>query len=315
MFLCCGDALFDLFSQPSDGPATIRLEGRVGGSPLNVAVGLARLGRPVAYFTKNSTDLFGQRIAAFLRHEGVDTSLLVSASNNSTLAVVELDAAGVPAYAFYTGGTADRSLSLDELPPVLPADIRAIHIGSYTTATEPTASSLVALVKRESQRRFISYDPNIRPSIEPDLEVWRRRIASLTGTAHLVKLSIEDAELLYPKQSPEHLAADWIARGVRLVVVTKGGDGAVAFTGGGCSAAVPGCHVEVVDTVGAGDTFQAAMLTWLERRDALHATEAAALDSDALRAMLSFGARAAAITCSRRGADMPRAAELGHIVS
>jgi fructokinase len=314
MFLCCGDALFDMFSLPSSGPATIRLEGRVGGSPLNVAVGLARLGRPVAYLTKNSTDLFGQRIAAYLRHEGVDTSLLVAAPNNSTLAVVELDQAGVPNYAFYTGGTADRSLIEAELPAMLPADIRVIHIGSYTTATEPTASSLVALVKREHSRRFISYDPNIRPSIEPDLDVWRRRIASLTGTAHLLKLSSEDAELLFPGKSPEHLAADWTARGVRLVVVTRGSEGAVAFAAGGCSAAVPGQHVEVVDTVGAGDTFQAAMLAWLEKHDALQAADASALDSDDLRAMLSFGTRAAAITCSRRGADMPRLAELGPII-
>jgi fructokinase len=310
MFLSCGDALFDCFSVPTDGPATIRLDGRVGGSPLNVAVGLARLGRSVGYFTKNSTDMFGRRILAFLNQEGVDTSLIVPTSMNSTLAMVELDKTGSASYAFYTGGTADRSLTQAELPPQLPAAIRAIHIGSYTTATEPTASSLVALVKRERERRFISYDPNIRPSIEPDLDVWRARIASLAGTAHLLKLSSEDAELLYPKQSLEHLAQDWISHGVRLVIVTKGGEGAMAFTGHGCSAAVPGIHVEVVDTVGAGDTFQAATLAWLERHDALGAASAADLDSDALRSLLSFGARAAAITCSRRGADLPFAAEL-----
>jgi len=310
MFLSCGDALFDCFSVPTDGPATIRLDGRVGGSPLNVAVGLARLGRSVGYFTKNSTDMFGRRILAFLNQEGVDTSLIVPTSMNSTLAMVELDKTGSASYAFYTGGTADRSLTQAELPPQLPAAIRAIHIGSYTTATEPTASSLVALVKRERERRFISYDPNIRPSIEPDLDVWRGRIASLAGTAHLLKLSSEDAELLYPKQSLEHLAQDWISDGLRLVIVTKGGEGAMAFTGHGCSAAVPGIHVEVVDTVGAGDTFQAATLAWLEKHDALGAASAADLDSDALRSLLSFGARAAAITCSRRGADLPFAAEL-----
>jgi fructokinase len=310
MFLSCGDALFDCFSVPTDGPATIRLEGRVGGSPLNVAVGLARLGRPSAYFTKNSTDLFGRRILAFLRKEGVDTSLMLAASNNSTLAMVELDQAGVPSYVFYTDGTADRSLALAELPSSLPTAIRAIHIGSYTTATEPTASSLVALVKRERERRFISYDPNVRPSIEPDLDVWRSRIASLSGIVHLLKLSSEDAQLLYPNQSLEHLAQDWIGRGVRLIIVTKGMEGALAFTGHGCSAAVPGMHVDVVDTVGAGDTFQAATLVWLENHVALGPAAAADLDSDALRSLLSFGARAAAITCSRRGADLPFAAEL-----
>ncbi len=310
MFLSCGDALFDCFSVPTDGPATIRLDGRVGGSPLNVAVGLARLGRHAGYFTKNSTDLFGRRILAYLQQERVDTSLIVPTARNSTLAMVELDKSGSASYAFYTGGTADRSLEMGDLPAQLPAAIRAIHIGSYSTATEPTASSLVALVKRERDRRFISYDPNVRPSIEPDLDVWRARIASLAATTHLLKLSAEDAELLYPGQSIENLAADWTRRGIRLVILTRGGEGAVAFTGHGVSASVPGIHVNVVDTVGAGDTFQAATLAWLERHDALGGAEAADLDSDALRGLLSFGARAAAITCSRRGADLPHAADL-----
>jgi fructokinase len=310
MFLSCGSALFDCFSLPTDGPATVRLEGRAGGSPLNVAIGLARLGRPVGFFTKNSTDLFGRRILGYLQKEGVDTSMMVPAANNTTLAMVELDAAGSASYAFYTGGTADRSLTMGELPATLPAAIRAIHMGCYTSVTEPTASSLVALVKRERERCFISYDPNVRPSIEPDLDVWRGRINSLMGTAHLLKLSSEDAERLYPKQSFENLAQDWIRRGVRLVIVTRGSEGAVAFTAHGCSAAVPGVHVNVVDTVGAGDTFTAATLTWLEKHDALAGAAAADLDSDALRSLLSFGARAAAITCSRRGADLPFAAEL-----
>jgi fructokinase len=313
MFLACGSALFDCFATATDSPATIRLEGRAGGSPLNIAIGLARLGRRVGFFTKNSVDIFGRRIMAYLQQEGVDTSLIVPTDRNSTLAMVELDAAGSARYVFYTEGTADRSLALNELPAQLPAEIRAVHIGCYTTATEPSASSLVALAKRERDRRFISYDPNVRLSIEPDTNVWRSRVATMAGTAHLLKMSAEDAQQLYPDQSLENLAQDWVARGARLVIVTRGGEGAVAFTGRGCSAAVPGVHVNVVDTVGAGDTFQAATLAWLERRDALGGAEAAALDSDGLRAMLSFGAHAAAITCSRRGADLPRLSELAHI--
>ncbi|MBK8158669.1 MAG: carbohydrate kinase [Rhodospirillaceae bacterium] len=314
MFLSCGSALFDCFSSPTGSPATIRLDGRAGGSPLNIAVGLARLGRRVGFFTKNSSDIFGQRILAYLKQEGVDTSLIVPTERNSTLAMVELDQTGSARYVFYTEGTADRSLTLSELPPQLPAEIRAVHIGCYTTATEPSATALVALAKRERERRFISYDPNVRPSIVSDLDVWRGRIATMSGTAHLLKLSSEDAGLLFPGQSLEHLAQDWIRAGVRLVIVTKGGEGALAFTGHGCSASVPGVHVNVVDTVGAGDTFQAATLAWLEKHDALGGAEAADLDSDALRSLLSFGARAAAITCSRRGADLPFAADLKELL-
>ncbi|MBL8709527.1 MAG: carbohydrate kinase [Rhodospirillaceae bacterium] len=313
MFLCCGDALFDCFAVSSDSPAGIRMDGRVGGSSLNVAVGLARLGRPVACLIKNSTDPFGRRILGFLSAEGVDTGLVIPSANNSTLAMVDLDEAGGAGYAFYACGTADRSLSVDELPAVLPPDIRAIHIGSYTAVLEPSASCLATLVKRERARRFISYDPNVRPAIEPDLDIWRARLAALTGMAHLVKLSAEDAALLYPGQSADNLAADWTARGVRLVVMTRGGDGAVAYSGHGCSAAVLAPAVEVVDTVGAGDTFQAALLAWLQGHDALTPADAASLDSDALRAMLGYAARAAAITCARRGADMPRAADLASL--
>ena len=146
MFLSCGDALFDMFARAGGEPGAITLDGRIGGSPLNVAMGLARLGGKPAYFTKISTDLFGERMMAHLALEGIDTKLCLRSPLNSTLAMVALNAAGVPAYAFYVNGTADRSIEANELP-VLPDAIRCIHIGSYTTATEPTASSLVALVK------------------------------------------------------------------------------------------------------------------------------------------------------------------------
>jgi fructokinase len=310
MILTCGDALFDVFANPSASGSSIALDARVGGSPLNVAVALSRLGQPTAFLSKISTDPFGRRLTAYLESEGIDTDLIVRTAAPTTLAIVALDDKGVPTYSFYTSGTADRSLEVSELPTRLPDAVRAVHIGSYTTALEPTAASLEALVTRERPRRFISYDPNVRPSIVPDPDLWRRRVAALTAQAHLVKASIEDIQFLYPGAPVESVLRDWLARGAGIAVATMGEVGAMAVTRQGFAARVSARAVKVIDTVGAGDTFQAALLTWLAEHGNLSPDGLATLSADDLNALLTFAARAAAITCSRRGADMPRRSEV-----
>src|SRR5262245_16936623 len=310
MLLTCGDALFDVFANPGASKAGIALDARVGGSPLNVAVALSRLGQPTGFLSKVSTDPFGRRLLAYLATEGVDTSLVVKTGAPTTLAIVALDDKGVPTYSFYTNGTADRSFAISELPARLPDGVRAVHIGSYTTALEPTASSLEALVTRERAARFISYDPNVRPSIVPDPDLWRGRVAGLTAQAHLVKASVEDLQFLYPGADVEAILTGWLQKGVGLAVATMGEVGALAVTKHGLAARVRAPLTQVVDTVGAGDTFQAALLTWLAEHDRLSAGDLATLTAADLDALLSFAARAAAITCSRRGADMPRRSEI-----
>jgi fructokinase len=310
MILTCGDALFDVFANPSSTTSSIALDARVGGSPLNVAVALSRLGQPTGFLAKVSTDSFGRALLAHLKSENVDTDLIVRTSAPTTLAIVALDEKGVPAYSFYTNGTADRSLEVSELPQRLPDALRVVHIGSYTTALEPTAGSLEALVSRERGRRLISYDPNIRPSIVPDPELWHRRVTALTTQAHMVKASAEDIEFLYPGAAIKDVLGDWIARGLRLAVATMGENGAMAVTQQGITARVSSPAVKVIDTVGAGDTFQAALLTWLAEHGRLSPEGLATLSADELNALLRFAARAAAITCSRRGADMPRRSEV-----
>lgn len=315
MILSCGDALYDVFMStkhdvlPAD-TGSVALEARVGGSPLNVATALSRLGQPAGFFAKISTDPLGQRLLAHLAAEQVETGLCVRTAAPTTLAIVALDGKGVPAYSFYTDGTADRSLELSELPKRLPDAIRVIHIGSYTTVLEPTAGSLEALVARERGRRFISYDPNVRPSIVPDRDRWRERVTALSAQAHLMKASAEDIEFLYPGADPRDVLREWLARGVHLAVATRGEAGSLAITRFGQTVEVPVRKVAVVDTVGAGDTFQAGLLTWLAESGCLSTGGIAALTERDLGAMLGFAARAAAITCSRRGADTPRRREL-----
>lgn len=311
MFLSCGDALFDVFAEPSDDVSRIGLNAVVGGSPLNVALGLSRLGHHAAFFTKVSGDLFGQRLRAFMSREGIDQRFLIPTDRNTTLAIVSLSAAGSAAYSFYIEGTADRSVEPSDVPDILPDELEVIHVASYSTVTEPTASALVKLIEQEKHRRFISYDPNIRASIEPDLDLWRAKVAEIVPSAALVKASDEDLSQLYPGASLENVLADWTSAGASLAIVTRGAEGALALSATGISASMPGLSIDVVDTVGAGDTFQAATLAKLKEDGALSRQALEGLDAEGMRALLGFAIRAAAVTCSRRGADLPRRDDLG----
>lgn len=308
MFLVCGEALFDFFLESEAGPASALYAARAGGSPFNVAIGLARLGEVSGLLTGLSTDLLGQRLAAVLADEGVSTAYAIPTDRPTTISLVGLDTAGVPAYQFYKNGSADTGVSPADLP-ALGAEVTGLHFGSYSLAAAPVADAAAALAERYSDR-FVSLDPNVRPTVEPDMAIWRMRLSALYPRATLVKISAEDLDLLHPGVTAERFAADLIGRGVGLVVVTDGGDTAMGWTASGHHATATPPRVTVVDTVGAGDTFQAALIARLLRAPGGPRAGVADLDTRGLAALLSFAARAASITCSRRGADLPRLAEL-----
>lgn len=307
MILVCGEALFDLFAEDGDD-GTLTLDARIGGSPFNVAIGLARLEVPVAYFGGLSRDFFGRRLKAALEREGVDTSLVIDSDALTTLSVVGLDASGSPAYSFYGEGAADRLVTPSDLP-ALAEGIDTIHLGSFSALVPPVGDALLHLVRREHGRRLVAYDPNIRPTVVADLAAWRGRLDDLLPHVDLLKISAEDAQTLYPGTDPAELARDWLARGPALVVVTRGREGASAFTATS-TASVAGRPVTVADTVGAGDTFQAALLARLGDTAARSRAGLSGLGEDALADLLEYAGRASAITCTRRGADLPRRAEL-----
>lgn len=310
MFISCGDALVDLFSQPAASAGDVSLAGHVGGSPLNVALGLARLGNPSAYFCKNSTDFVGQRIRQYLETNRVDTRWVIPTSLNSTLAMIQTNDDGSANYAFYTSNTADVSIALDELPAQFPDEVNVLHFGSYSTAVNPTSSSLLALAKRETGQRVISYDPNIRPSIEPDMDLWRAVFQGFAATANFVKASDEDIESLFGKAlGYDEFAADRISEGAALVAVTEGAGGASLYCADGRQSRSQAISVDVKDTVGAGDTFQAASLHYLASHGCLAGSQLQLGQID-LNDMVNFAARAAAITCTRHGADLPTLEEL-----
>ena len=307
MFLSCGEALYDLFpSAETDSGFTF--DARIGGSPFNVAVGLSRLGCGAALFTGLSSDPLGRRLERALKDEGVDTTWLVSKRNQTTLALVGLGSNGIPQYSFYGHDAADCSVGETDLPE-LPGSVAAMHFGSYSLVVEPTGSSLLQLAQRHHGGKLISFDPNPRLNIEPDVDRWRRRVEAFSEIADLIKVSNEDLESLFPGDDIDSAISRWNSRGVQLVVVTRGGDGALVSLRGEMFEA-SGRTVEVVDTVGAGDSFLAGLLCGLDELDKATKPGLSELSLDECRQIVDFAAAAAAITCTRRGADLPRRADL-----
>ena len=307
MFVVSGEALMDVFGG-ADSAHGLMLDARIGGSPLNVAIGLARLAQPVAFFGAVSTGFLGQRLMRALHDEGVATEAVARLDAPTTLGLVGLDEQGVPSYAFYGHDCADRLLPLAALQAV-PSAARAFHFGSYAMVVEPVAATQRALVERVHRRSLVAYDPNIRLNVEPDIHRWRDALQWMLPRTHLLKVSEEDLGLLYPGRTSTELAREWLAQGVGCVVVTHGSEGASAWRTGEQLRVDP-VAVTVVDTVGAGDTFQAALLAGLAERGAASPQALRDMASARLQQVLEFAARASALTCSRRGADLPRRNEL-----
>lgn len=304
MFLVCGEALWDMFAV--EGENGLMFDARIGGSPFNVAVGLARLGQASALLTGLSTDRLGERLLRALEREGVESRYLVRTSRASTIGLIDVGPDGGPVYSFY--GTADREVRESDLPELGP-EVWGLHAGSFALVVEPVGGSLLTLFKREAGRRLITLDPNVRLNVEPDVGCWRGKIDAFAAHADLVKISEEDLDALYPGDDHEQVADRWRTSGAALVVVTRGSKGAEAFGSFG-RIAVAGRGVSVVDTVGAGDTFQSALVAGLAERGLTRGADLRALDADEAARLLGFAVDAAAITCSRRGADLPSRAEV-----
>ena len=311
MYVICGEALFDFFAQADTGAQANKVEFKAiaGGSPFNVAVGLRRLGIETALFAGLSTDYLGQRLKQVLLDEGVSDRYLLEMEAPTTLAMVALDANGSPQYSFRGEGCADRQLLVDHLP-VLGDDVRGLHIGSFSLVVQPIGDTLLNLVKRESGKRLISLDPNVRLNPEPNIEVWRQRISELIPYADVIKVSDEDLELLYPGQDPQQIARSWLGHRCQLVFLTRGSQGASVFSREHGQRTVLASTVKVADTVGAGDTFQTAVIAWLTEHELDSIEGLQQLSASQLDALLDFATRAAALTCSKTGPDLPYRTQL-----
>lgn len=312
MYLVCGEALFDFFSEddPSGQASKLNYKALAGGSPFNVAVGLRRLGIEAALFGGVSTDFLGQRLLQVLRDEGVNPQFLVEFAAPTTLAMVAVGADGSPQYSFRGEGCADRQLTRAHLP-TLGDEVRGLHVGSFSLVVQPIGDTLLALVQRESGKRLISLDPNVRLNPQPDIQLWRERVAELVKYADLIKVSDEDLHLLYPDQSPESVLEGWLEHRCQLVFLTRGGNGASVFSRQHGHWSQPAVKVVMADTVGAGDTFQAALIAWLTEQQLDSVEGLQQLTRAQIDAMLGFAIRAAAMTCGKTGPDLPYRQQLG----
>lgn len=309
MVCVIGEALIDLVMDPAaaGGTGTAAYLAHPGGSPFNVAIGLARLGQPSLLLARLSGDAFGRQLRAHAEANSVDLSHAVNAAESSTLAVVSLDADRNATYDFYRTGTADWQWSTEELDRI-PATTSWIHTGSLASWTEPGDAVIQAQLRRRrgDQPVVISYDPNIRPALLADHRSAVGQVEAMVGLADVVKASAEDLEWLYPDTGTEEVLRRWQALGASVVVVTDGGRGA-KFLAGQQVMTVPARPVTVVDTVGAGDAFMAGLINALVKGGY---GGGPSIDPAGIEAAVAEAILVAALTCAKAGANPPTAAEL-----
>jgi fructokinase len=307
MLLCAGEALIDMLPRKTDA-GEAAFAPYPGGSVFNTAVAAARLGVKTGFFSGLSTDLFGERLAAVLTASGVDSDLAARSDRPTTLAFVTLTD-GQARYAFYDENTAGRMLSEGDLPD-LPEGVTAVFFGGISLAVEPCAEAYATLAARATADRLVMLDPNIRPGFIADEARFRDRMDRMLAAADVVKISDEDLEWLMGEGALADRAEKLLEMGPALILVTEGAEGVTAY-GAGDPVRVPAKKVAVVDTVGAGDTFNAGFLAGLADAGAMTKDAVrAGLSPDVLETALTLGVQAAAVTVSRAGANPPRRDEM-----
>lgn len=301
VILCNGEALIDMLPRHLDDGSEVFLP-VPGGALFNTAVALGRLGEETCFLSGISTDMFGQRLIAHLEESGVGTSYCVRSPRPTTLAFVTLKD-GNAQYTFVDENSAGRMLEPSALPD-LPASIQAFHFGAISLIPEPCGATFEELMSRHHQTSVMSLDPNIRPAFVTDETAYRDRLLRMIAMSDIVKVSEEDLAWLDPGSDFNSLSRAWLDAGVSIVTLTMGADGARSVTRS-LDVTVPSQRVTVVDTVGAGDTFNAGFLAGLRRQGALRKHAVESIDEKTLRKALAFATRVAAVVVGRPGADPP----------
>jgi fructokinase len=301
MIVCCGEALIDMLPRESTAgePAFAPY---AGGAVFNSAIALGRLGAPVEFFSGLSSDLFGQQLREVLASSNAGSRYADISARPTTLAFVRLTD-GHATYTFYDENTAGRMLTEADLP-AFDADIDAMLFGAISLIPEPCGSAYEALMKREHENRVMMLDPNIRPGFIQDKQKHLARMQRMIAMADIVKLSDDDLAWFGETGSHAEVAEKWLELGPKLVIVTGGSKGATGYTRD-LKISVASERVTVVDTVGAGDTFNAGVLASLHEQKLLTKSAIASLSESAVHKALTLGAKAAAITVSRAGANPP----------
>ncbi|HUV15155.1 MAG TPA: carbohydrate kinase [Pelolinea sp.] len=309
MIICCGEALIDFIPTP-DGSAYRPCP---GGSILNIAVGLGRMQVPVGFLSRLSNDLFGDLLSDHLLRDQVNLHFCPRIDGQTTLAFVSLrDELGVePQYAFYATGAVDREMTVEDLPKQFENEVLALHFGSISLVLEPGATALETLMKRESRKKVLTLDPNVRPALISDVENYRLRFSRWVSLVDILRLSQVDFAYLYPGKDIIELLPEWFNAGLSLIILTQGENGSSAYLPNGTQVFVPAPKVKVKDTVGAGDAYFSAALAFLYDHGKLSDRSLiSGMNAKELKACLLFASKAAAINCTREGANPPSRHEM-----
>jgi len=306
VFTVLGEALLDMV-QPSPGDTYRALP---AGGPLNIAVGLRRLGHTTAMMARFSSGALGMRLRRFALDSGLDLSASVTTDEQATLAFATVDEQGRASYDFFVRDSADWGWTVDELAAVPPAT-RGIHTGSLATALEPGAGRIVDWWEGQARggRVLLSFDPNVRPILAGARQTAVRRVERLVSSSHVVKASDEDLGWLYPDLDPADAIRRWARLGPSLAVLTRGPAGCLGVTPDSRDVRIPAPEVAVVDTIGAGDAFQAGLLSGLADAGRLSPRGVSLLSEAVVRRILERALDVAAVTCQRAGANPPTRAE------
>jgi fructokinase len=297
VIVVCGEALIDRIPG-KDSP---------GGGPFNTARSLARLGIPTQFLGRISTDAFGQQLRDLLAADGADLAMTSIGPEPTTVAIIEVDPEGHAGYRFVSDGTSAPNLTEQMVPAKFDPAVKALHVGTLGLVFEPIATTIAAVIDREHSNRLVMVDPNIREPMLHGTDGYRPRLDRIIAQSTIVKASDADVAWLFPKLPLMDAAHALLARGPKLVVVTLGAEGAVGMTAN-AEVRVPAPPVQVVDTIGAGDAFGAALLAWLNDHGIL--SRELTLVEGELRTALEFACLVASLTCTRPGADPPWRAEL-----
>lgn len=302
-----GEAIVDLL--PAGQPRTFQAV--PGGSPYNVAVGLARLGHHATLMARLADTAFGRILRDHAQAEGIDLHAAPQAVEPATLAVVSLDASARASYDFYLDGTADWQWTAEETGRA-PDAAAVLHFGSIASWTAPGDARILELAGQMRDRGdvLVSYDPNVRPGLLGDHRHGQRVVERAIGLAHLAKASTDDVAWLYPDRSPDEVARHWLQLGAAVVVITSSADGAYAYTAQGGPVRRPALDITVVDTVGAGDSFTAGLIGSLIGRGQQAPADLARCPADQLSGALDDAILVASLNCERRGNDPPTAADV-----
>ena len=309
MIIVIGEALIDLI-QDRYNPTSYNAV--VGGANANVAIALARRGTPHTFLARISTDSFGQQITKKLNDNNVNTNHKIKTEEPTTLAVVSIGPNGSPSYSFYVNGTADWGWTKEELPHL---EAEAIQFGCLTMAMEPGNLVIEEWAKAQSNTKTISHDINMRPALGFDQKKELERVKRVNSFSHIIKASDEDLEWLDPEKTPDQTAIEWSTN--KLVLITKGADGTDVYKNNQFLFNVPSRKINVVDTVGAGDTFTANLLGQLQEAGHLGTNptdKLMNLNEETLRTFVHTAGIAASITCERAGAEPPTREDLAAVL-